>query len=128
MVLDVVSAPTTKESCSLTADMINAADNATLDPKTTISKEEGYVASFTTHVKGELSEKSKSSANYSTKDIPQKMSATVMASSKIQNYHKREIIYKIYEDNILKNNKEIKFIYITAPSFIKDTYMFGHCM
>ena len=95
MVLDIVYELPTKKSCSLTAAMINAADNATLDPKTTISKEEGYVASFTTHVKGELSEKSKSSANYSTKDIPQKMSATVMASSKIQNHHIREIIYNV---------------------------------
>ena len=121
MVLDVVSAPTTKESCSLTADMINAADNTNLTPKTTITQEEGYVDSFKTHVKEELSEKSKSFTNSSTKDITQNMSATMMASSKTHNYHIRETIYNIYEDNILKNNKEIKFIYITAPSFIKDT-------
>ena len=44
-----------------------------------------------------------------------------MESSKTQNYHIHDILYNIYEDNIFQNKKEINFISITAPYFIKDT-------
>ena len=57
----------------------------------------------------------------STKDMPHKRTATILASSKTWNYHICEIIYNIYEDNIFQNKKEIKFVSITALSFIKDT-------
>ena len=60
--------------------------------------------------------------------MPQKMKATMTVSSKTQNYHIREIIYNIYEDNIFQNKKEIKLVSINAPSFIKDTAKFGHWM
>ena len=39
-----------------------------------------------------------------------------------------EVIYNLYKDNIFQNKKEIKFFSINAPSFIKDTENFGHCM
>ena len=52
--------------------------------------------------------------------MPQKIKATIMASSKTQNYHICEIIYNIYEDNIFQNKKEIKFFSITAIYFIKN--------
>ena len=51
-----------------------------------------------------------------------------MMSSKNQNYHICEILYNIYKDNIFQNKKEIKFFSINAPSFIKDTEHFGHCL
>ena len=49
-------------------------------------------------------------------------------SSETWNYHIRDIVYNIYEDNIFQNNKSINFLSITAPSFIKDTSKFYHCM
>ena len=51
-----------------------------------------------------------------------------MESSKTWIYQILEIIYNIYEDNTFHNKKEIKFVSITALSFIKDTAYFGHCM
>ena len=44
-----------------------------------------------------------------------------MASIKTQNCHIRDILYNIYEDYIFQKKKEIKFVSITDPSFIKDT-------
>ena len=52
----------------------------------------------------------------------------MMASSKTRNYYICEIIYNIYKYNIFQNKKEIKFVSITDPPFIKDTANFGHCM
>ena len=60
--------------------------------------------------------------------MPQMRTATMMASSKNQNYHICEINYNFYEDNIFQNKKQIKFVSITALSFIKETEHFGHCM
>ena len=60
--------------------------------------------------------------------MPQKNKDFMMVSSKTQGYHIRDIIYNFYEDNILYNNKEIKFISVTDPSFIKDTSNFGRWM
>ena len=51
----------------------------------------------------------------------------MMSSSKTLNYHICGTLYNLYEDNIFQNKKYIKFISITAPSFIKDTTKFGHC-
>ena len=51
-----------------------------------------------------------------------------MVSSKTWIYEILEIVYNIYEDGIFHNKKEIKFVSITALSFIKDTANFGHCM
>ena len=51
-----------------------------------------------------------------------------MESSKTRNYHIRDILYNIFEDNVFQNKKEIKFVSITDPYFINDTENFGHCM
>ena len=45
----------------------------------------------------------------------------MMDSSKIRNYHIGDSLYNIYEYNIFQNKKEINFISITAPPFIKET-------
>ena len=50
VVLDVVSEPPTNKIRSFTESIINVADNENLAAKLTITKEEGYVASSTTHV------------------------------------------------------------------------------
>ena len=47
------------------------------------------------------------------------------ALSSTPNYRICDILYDIYEDNIFQN--KICFS-ITAPSFIKGTYKFGHCI
>ena len=52
----------------------------------------------------------------------------MMASSKTWNHHIHDIIYIIYKDNIFQNKKEINFVPITAPSFIRDTETFDHCI
>ena len=52
----------------------------------------------------------------------------MMVSIKTRKYHIREIIYDLYQDNIFQNKKEIKFISVSASSFIKYTENFGHCM
>ena len=75
-----------------------------------------------------MSETLKASENSSTKDIPQKRKATMMASRKTRNYQICDIIYNIYEYNIFQNKKEIKFVSITATSIIKGTEKFGHFM
>ena len=51
-----------------------------------------------------------------------------MASSKTRSYTILGILYNLYEYNTFQNKKEIKFVSITALSFIKDTSKFGHCM
>ena len=113
--------PPTKKSCSLAAAIINAADNVNLAAKITITQKEGSLDYSTTHVEEELLETSKAYAKSSTKDMPQKRTATMMASRKTRNYHLCEIIYSLYEDYIFQNKKEIKFVSSTDPSFIKDT-------
>ena len=120
--------PPTKKSRSLTAAKINAADNGNLYEKLTITQEEGYVDYSTTHLEEGLSETSKSYAKFSTKDMPQKMIATIMVSSKTRNYHICEIIHNLYEDDIFLNKKEIKFVSITVTSLIKYTSKLGQCM
>ena len=60
--------------------------------------------------------------------MPQKRKATMMASSKTRNYNICEIIYNLYKYNIFKKKKEIKFVSITDPSFIKGIENFGHFM
>ena len=52
----------------------------------------------------------------------------MMASIETRNYNIYDILYNIYEDNIFQNKKEIKFVSIADPSFMKDTENFGHCM
>ena len=52
----------------------------------------------------------------------------MMASSKTRKYHTREILYNIYEDSIFHKNKEIRFVFINAQSFIKETEKFGQCI
>ena len=52
----------------------------------------------------------------------------MMESSKTRNNYICDIIYNLYKDNIFQSKKEIKFISITAKSFIKNTEKFGHCM
>ena len=101
----VVSEPLKNKSCSLTVAITNAADHANLASKPTITQEEGYVASSKTHVEESFSETSKSSETSSTKDMQQKRSATIIASSKNLTYHIHKIIYSIYKDNIFQNNK-----------------------
>ena len=39
--------------------------------------------------------------------MPQKRKATMMASSKTQNYHIRDILYILYEDNIYLTNMSL---------------------
>ena len=39
----------------------------------------------------------------------------MMAPSKTRNYHIRDIIYNLYEDNIYHKKKEIKFVSINDP-------------
>ena len=51
-----------------------------------------------------------------------------MESSKNRNYHIREIIYNIYEDNIIQIKTEINFISITDSYFTNYTEQFGHYM
>ena len=51
-----------------------------------------------------------------------------MDSSMTRNYQICGIIHNIYEENVFKNKKLIKFVSITDISFIKDTEKFGHCM
>ena len=51
-----------------------------------------------------------------------------MESSKNRNYHIREIIYNIYEENIIQIKTEIKFISITDSYFTNYTEQFGHYM
>ena len=51
-----------------------------------------------------------------------------MASIKTRNHHICDILYNIYEDNIFQNKKEIKFVSIADPSFMKGTEKLGHCM
>ena len=51
-----------------------------------------------------------------------------MTIMKTRNDQNREIVYNLYEDNIFKNKKDIKFISITAQYYIKVTEKFGHCM
>ena len=101
----VVSEPPTKKICSLATAIINTADHANLSEKLTITQEKGYVASSKTHVEESFSETSKSSETSSTKDMQQKRSATIIASSKNLTYHIHKIIYSIYKDNIFQNNK-----------------------
>ena len=120
--------PPTKKSCSLAAAIINAADNVNLAAKITITQKEGYLDYSPRHVEEELLETSKAYAKSSTKDMPQKRTATMMASSKTRNYHICETLYNIYEDHIFQNNKGIKFVSITDPSLINYKAKFGHCM
>ena len=115
MVSYVVSETLTMKICSLTSAIINVADNANLAAKITITQEEESIASSTTHVEASFSETPKASATYYTKNIPQKSSATMIASSKTRNYHISEILYNLYKDNIFQNKKHINFISITAP-------------
>ena len=50
VVLDVVSEPPTNKSSSLTAAIINVANNANLSAKLTITQEELSIAYSTTHI------------------------------------------------------------------------------
>ena len=52
----------------------------------------------------------------------------MMASSKTWIYHRYEILYNHYKDNIFQNNKEIKIVSISAFSFIRYTANLGHCI
>ena len=52
----------------------------------------------------------------------------MIESSKPRNYHIREILYNLYEDNIFHNKKEMGFFSITSLSFIKYKANFGHYM
>ena len=114
----------TKKIRSINASAINAEYFGNLAAKTKITQEEGSVDKSTTHVEDCFSETLKASENLSTSNMPHKRTSTMMASSKTQNYHICEIIYNIYEDNIFQKKKEINFVSITTPSFIKDTAKF----
>ena len=100
-----MSEPPTNKNCSLTASIIDAEDNRNLAVKITITQEEVSVDYSTTHVEEALSETPKASEILSTKDMPQKRTATVMDSSKNRNYHICKITYNLYEDNIFQNKK-----------------------
>ena len=128
MLSDVVSESPTKKFRSLNAAIINTAYNVNLAAKLTITQEEGLFAYSTTHVEESLTETPESPTKFSTKYMPQKRKATMMASSKSQNYHIHDILYNIYKDNIFHYKKDIKSVSITAPYFIKYTAKFGHCM
>ena len=128
VVSDVMYEPPTKKSRSLTAAIINAADNRNLDAKITITQEEVSVDYSTIYVEESLSETPKVYAKLCDKEIPQKRTANMTTLSKARNYHISEIIYNLYEGNIFKNKKEINFVSITAPYFIKDTEKSGQCM
>ena len=97
--------PPTKKIRSLSASIINAAHNVKLAAKITITQEEGSIDYFTTYVEETLTETSKASAKPYTKDTPQKRTATMMASSKTQNYHICEILYNLYKYHIFQNKK-----------------------
>ena len=68
-------------------------------------KEEVYVDPSTTHVEKSLTETFKAFVKQSTKDVLQKGTDNMMASSKTRNYHIYEIIYNLYKDNIFQNKK-----------------------
>ena len=97
VVPDFMYEPTTKKSLSLTAAIINAADNGNLAAKITITQEEGSIDTC-------------------RRSIPQKRTDTLMVSSKTWNHHICEILYNFYENNIFQKKN---FVAITAPSFIK---------
>ena len=63
MLSDVVYEPLTNKNCSITAAIINLADNSNLAENLTITQEEGYAASSTTNLETALSETSKSLCN-----------------------------------------------------------------
>ena len=97
--------PPTNKIRSLAVAISSASNNGKLATNITITQEEVSVDYFTTHVEEALTETPKASEKLSTKDMPQKRKATMMASSKTQNYHICEILYNLYEYNIFKNKK-----------------------